>query len=126
MDIQALGDCCMGAGLFHLTLAMLRLNGDEGIEEATRLIEDLRDELQELLDKREDNRKGIPCYKKTFKTYLHFHASLFLSFYPCVYLPLHPSVRPSVCSSVCPSIHLSIHLSVRPSIHPSICLSREY
>jgi hypothetical protein len=48
----------MGSGLFHMTLAMLRLNGDEGMDEATKLIEDLQEELQELLDKRGEKKPG--------------------------------------------------------------------
>ena len=51
----------MGSGLFHLTLAMLRLNGDEGTDEATKLVEDLHEELQELLDKNKDKKQGL-CY----------------------------------------------------------------
>jgi hypothetical protein len=48
----------MGSGLFHLTLAMLRLNGPEGLEEATKLVEELQPELQELLDRRGDKKPG--------------------------------------------------------------------
>ncbi len=48
----------MGSGLFHMTLAMLRLNGDEGMDEATKLVEDLQEELQELLDKRGEKIPG--------------------------------------------------------------------
>ena len=48
----------MGAGLFHLTLAMLRLNGLDGIEEATQLVEELQEELQEFLNKRGDKKPG--------------------------------------------------------------------
>jgi len=55
---QALGDCCMGSGLFHLTLSMIRLNGDAGVDEATKLVEDLQEELQELIDKRGDRKPG--------------------------------------------------------------------
>lgn len=53
----------MGSGLFHLTLAMLRLHGDEGIDEATKLVEGLQDELQELLSKRGDKKAGIECFE---------------------------------------------------------------
>jgi hypothetical protein len=48
----------MGSGLFHLTLSMMRLNGDAGIDEATKLVEDLQEELQELIDKRGDRKPG--------------------------------------------------------------------
>jgi 2'-5' RNA ligase len=56
---EAIGDCCMGSGLFHMTLAMMRLNGQEGIDEATKMVEDLQEELQELLDKRTDRKIGM-------------------------------------------------------------------
>jgi len=36
----------------------MRLNGDAGIEEATKLVEDLQEELQELIDKRGDRKPG--------------------------------------------------------------------
>jgi hypothetical protein len=48
----------MGSGLFHLTLAMIRLKGDEGTDEATKLVEDLHEELQELLDRNKDKKQG--------------------------------------------------------------------
>ena len=58
----------MGAGLFHLTLAMLRLNGLDGIEEATQLVEELQEELQDFLNKRGDKKSGKfgSCHPKHF------------------------------------------------------------
>ena len=37
---------------------MIRLNGDAGVDEATKLVEDLQEELQELIDKRGDRKPG--------------------------------------------------------------------
>ena len=45
---EALGDCCMGTGLFHVTLGMLRLEGHEGSQEAIGMVESLKSELAEL------------------------------------------------------------------------------
>lgn len=45
---EALNDCCMGLGLFHVTLGMLRLDGHEGAKEAVEMLEQLKPQLQEL------------------------------------------------------------------------------
>ncbi len=47
---EALGDCCMGTGLFHVTLSMLRLEGPEGAAEAVQALEAIKPELQRLSD----------------------------------------------------------------------------
>lgn len=45
---EALSDCCMGLGLFHVTLGMLRLDGVEGSNEAVASLEAIRPRLKEL------------------------------------------------------------------------------
>ena len=45
----ALAECCMKPGLLHLTLAMLRLTGEDAAAAAQRMMDGLRAELQPLL-----------------------------------------------------------------------------
>ena len=45
----ALAECCMRPGLLHLTLAMLRLTGEDAAAAAQRMMHGLRAELQPLL-----------------------------------------------------------------------------
>eukprot|EP00092_Neocalanus_flemingeri_P007615 GFUD01008218.1.p1 GENE.GFUD01008218.1~~GFUD01008218.1.p1 ORF type:complete len:348 (+),score=131.18 GFUD01008218.1:329-1372(+) len=46
---EILQDCCMKKGLLHITLAMVRLEGQEGIEEATKMMKALEPELSNIL-----------------------------------------------------------------------------
>ncbi len=48
----------MGSGLFHMTIAMMRLNSIEGAEEATAIINELQVDLQELLERNKGKNKG--------------------------------------------------------------------
>ena len=45
---DALSDCCMGVGLFHVTLNMLRLDGAEGSRELIEALNDVEPQLKEL------------------------------------------------------------------------------
>ena len=46
---EILQDCCMKKGLLQITLAMVRLEGREGVEEARELMRDLKPELSNIL-----------------------------------------------------------------------------
>ena len=45
---QDLSECCMPRGLLHVTLGMLRLSGQQGEEEAARMLDELRPVLNEF------------------------------------------------------------------------------
>ena len=46
---EILQDCCMKEGLLHITIAMLRIKGEEGIEEARKLMRTIKPKLEEVL-----------------------------------------------------------------------------
>ena len=45
----------MKPGLFHITLSMIRINGDDGIKEAKELMNELKDEFARII-------KAQPCH----------------------------------------------------------------
>ena len=49
---EILQECCMKKGLFHLTIAMIRLEGIEGIKAATEMMKNLNEELKMILSDR--------------------------------------------------------------------------
>merc|ERR1719336_2811783 len=49
---EILQECCMKKGLFHLTIAMIRLEGIEGIKAATKMMNGLHEELKLILSDR--------------------------------------------------------------------------
>ena len=59
---EALGDCCMKQGLFHITVAMLRLPNYEGIHEAMTLVESLSPVLTEVAKTVKFHLKGLDTF----------------------------------------------------------------
>ena len=49
---ELLQECCMKRGLFHITIAMLRIWGEEGLEKAKQMMQRLEAELRTLLEDR--------------------------------------------------------------------------
>lgn len=49
---ELLQECCMKRGLFHITIAMLRIRGEEGLEKARQMMQRLEAELRTLLEDR--------------------------------------------------------------------------
>jgi len=49
---EILQECCMKKGLFHLTIAMIRLEGVEGIKSATDMMNSLHEDLKLILSDR--------------------------------------------------------------------------
>ena len=49
---ELLQECCMKRGLFHITIAMLRIRGEEGLDEARQMMQRLEAELRTLLEDR--------------------------------------------------------------------------
>ena len=49
---ELLQECCMKRGLFHVTIAMIRIQGEEGLEQARHMIQRLEAELRILLEDR--------------------------------------------------------------------------
>jgi len=64
---EILQDCCMKKGLLHITLAMLRIKGEEGIEEARKLMRTIKPKLTEILA---DKNKAVLKIEK-LKTFGH-------------------------------------------------------
>lgn len=54
---MALSECCMKTGLFHMTIGMLKLSSDQGIQEAITLVEEMAPILEEF--KKRDLRLRI-------------------------------------------------------------------
>ena len=52
---EILQDCCMKKGLFHITIAMIRLEGTEGVNNAKKMMHDLQPELEKILSDRSKN-----------------------------------------------------------------------
>ena len=59
---EVLSDCCMGSGLFHVTLGMLRLEGDEGEWELVKALHDIQLELQEYTKDLSLNISGLNTF----------------------------------------------------------------
>ena len=59
---EILSDCCMGSGLFHVTLGMLRLDGDEGEWELVKALHDIQLELQEFTKDLSLNISGLNTF----------------------------------------------------------------
>lgn len=49
---ELLQECCMKRGLFHITIAMLRIRGEEGLDQARQMMQRLKVELDSLLEDR--------------------------------------------------------------------------
>ena len=49
---ELLQECCMKRGLFHVTIAMIRIQGEEGLEQARHMMQRLEAELRILLEDR--------------------------------------------------------------------------
>ena len=59
---EVLSDCCMGSGLFHVTLGMLRLEGDEGEWELVKALHDIQLELEEFTKDLSLNISGLNTF----------------------------------------------------------------
>ena len=59
---EILSDCCMGLGLFHVTLGMLRLEGHEGQEELVQALHENQSELQKLAQDLELKVSGLNTF----------------------------------------------------------------
>lgn len=59
---EALADCCMGLGLFHITICMLRLDGDGGSDEMIQVFKDAQPQLQELSQNLKLRIKGLSTF----------------------------------------------------------------
>ena len=49
---ELLQECCMKRGLFHITIAMLRIRGEEGLDQARQMMQRLMVELDTMLEDR--------------------------------------------------------------------------
>ena len=59
---EILSDCCMGLGLFHVTLGMLRLEGHEGQEELVQALHENQSELQKMAQDLELKVSGLNTF----------------------------------------------------------------
>ena len=59
---EELSDCCMGLGLFHVTLCMLRLEGKEASDELIKLIEEVEPQLKELSENLKLRIEGLDTF----------------------------------------------------------------
>ena len=59
---EILSDCCMGLGLFHVTLGMLRLNGHEGEKELSEAIQEIQPELKSLSENLKLKISGLETF----------------------------------------------------------------
>ena len=59
---EALSDCCMGLGLFHVTICMLRLDGEEGSKEMIQVFKEVQPHLQELSRNLKLRVKGLSTF----------------------------------------------------------------
>ena len=59
---EALSDCCMGLGLFHVTICMLRLDGEEGSKEMIQVFKEAQPQLQELSRNLKLRVKGLSTF----------------------------------------------------------------
>ena len=58
---EMLQECCMKRGLFHITLAMIRLTGSEGVEEAVNMMKSLQQELTSLFHDLSKSSVQVQC-----------------------------------------------------------------
>jgi 2'-5' RNA ligase len=59
---EALSDCCMGLGLFHVTICMLKLDGEQGSEEMIQVFKEAQPQLQELSRNLKLRVKGLSTF----------------------------------------------------------------
>jgi hypothetical protein len=64
---EILQDCCMKKGLLHITFAMVRIEGKAGVEEAKKLMRDLKPELSNILLTNLRPQLGLKTYKALVK-----------------------------------------------------------
>ena len=53
---EILQECCMKRGLFHMTIAMIRLEGQEGVDNAVQMMKNLHEQLADIVS---DKSKSV-------------------------------------------------------------------
>lgn len=59
---EALTDCCMGSGLFHVTLAMLRLDGLEAERELSEKLIEIQPQLRSAVENLKLRLEGLSTF----------------------------------------------------------------
>jgi len=113
---EILQDCCMKKGLFHITVAMIRLEGHEGVENAKKMMHDLQPELQKILLDRSKNILTVKSLNNFGQRVVYGEVT-----------PSHPEVLSRLVSCIKTGVHNAgegVHLNDKFGFIPHLTLAK--